>query len=101
MKKFLFILLLVIVTSKKKTNTAEPTTIKDRFDEFVSNLKEGPKKAYVWLKNNELFDKVKTALSLGGDDAIKKAQKYCQTYFSGLDYCNNFVKQYDMYLKEI
>ena len=109
MKKFLFILLIAITTSiiVKPDNAVTDTdnevkkekVTKKTFNEFLLELPKKVKDAYTWLKNNELFDDVKTTLLTVTKKPITKAQKNCAQYGYKTN-CEEFVKQYAQFLKE-
>ena len=97
MKKFLFILLIVIIASriKKSDEIIDKETKVDEFEDFLKTLDEGEKQAYVWFVNENTFDEVKTELIIGDTD---KAQRKCQTYCADKQKCIDFIGKYNGYL---
>ena len=108
MKKFLFILLIAITTSRivtpdnavTDTDKKETVVKKKTFNQFLSELPKDVKKAYTWLKNNQLFDDVKKILLEKKKGYIKEAQKSCTTYVTNQTKCNEFITKYNKFLKE-
>ena len=100
MKKFLFILLIVIITSKKYEENKKTATNEvklDGFDKFKSELSEDVKEAYTWLLNNRYFDYVKNNLL---ENQVKEAKKYCELYVKKPTKCKEFITKYNKFLKE-
>ena len=99
MKKFLFFLLIAIISSSKPNRA--PAKNKSQFDIWLEERDSSLQEAHKWLNENDYFDSVKNILSNGGyeEEAVQSAQSYCDTDFGKEEFCKAFISEYNEFLK--
>ena len=100
MKKFLFFLLIAIISSSKPNKA--PAKKQSQFDIWLEERDSSLQEAHKWLNENDYFDTVKNILIDGGygEEAVQSAQSNCDTDFGNIEYCKEFINQYNEFLRD-
>ena len=100
MKKFLFFLLIAIISSREPDTNRAPISNTSPFGHWLSGLEPYLQDTYNRLEEKDLFLKIKQDLMDGNykKKAVKNAKKHCKKDTIE-EQCKEFVDEYNLFLK--